>query len=155
MDPVSSAGVSSVAQHGVRLLLLVAERQEWCFLVCSSGLPSHPVALEQLLVQRVLGRLSVMRLLEAFPLLRASSSHCSHLEIWTLPSCAATQTRGVLSPFLQDGEVCTVDASSCSLSQRGSHFETGHYLYEFSMVAVWGFSTHFASFYALLRLSRS
>ena len=34
--------------------------------------------------------------------------------------------------FLQNGEVCTVDASSCGLSQRGSHFESGHYLYELS-----------------------
>ena len=31
-----------VAQHGVRLLLLVAAKQEWCFLVCSSGPPSYP-----------------------------------------------------------------------------------------------------------------
>ena len=36
----------------------------------------------------------------------------------------------------QNGEVCAVDASSCSVSSRGSHFESGHYLYEFSMVAV-------------------
>ena len=33
----------------------------------------------------------------------------------------------------QTGEVCTVDASSCSDSSRGSHFESGHYFYEFSM----------------------
>ena len=26
----------------------------------------------------------------------------------------------------QNGEVCTVDASSCSVSSRGSHFESGH-----------------------------
>ena len=44
MDAVSLAGVSSVAQHGVRLLLFFAEKQEWCFLVCSSGSPSYPVA---------------------------------------------------------------------------------------------------------------
>ena len=31
-------------KNGVRRLLLVAERQEWCFLVCSSCLPSYPVA---------------------------------------------------------------------------------------------------------------
>ena len=30
----------------------------------------------------------------------------------------------------QNGEVCTVDASSCSVSSRGSHFGSGHYLYE-------------------------
>ena len=44
MDSVSLAGVFLVAQHGVRLLLLVAAKQEWCFLVCSSGSPSYPVA---------------------------------------------------------------------------------------------------------------
>ena len=33
----------------------------------------------------------------------------------------------------QNGEVCTVDASSCSISSRGSHFESGHYFYELSM----------------------
>ena len=33
----------------------------------------------------------------------------------------------------QNGEVCTVDASSCSVSSRGSHFESGHYFYELSM----------------------
>ena len=33
----------------------------------------------------------------------------------------------------QNGEVCTDDASSCSVSSRGSHFESGHYFYEFSM----------------------
>ena len=49
-DPARAHGrrelgwVYSVAQHGVRLLLLVAEKQEWCFLVCSSGSPSYPVA---------------------------------------------------------------------------------------------------------------
>ena len=35
---------SLVAQHWVRLLLLVAAKQEWCSLVCSSGSPSYPVA---------------------------------------------------------------------------------------------------------------
>ena len=44
MDAVSLAGVSSVAQHGVRLLLLVAANQNCCFLVCSSGPPSYPLA---------------------------------------------------------------------------------------------------------------
>ena len=33
----------------------------------------------------------------------------------------------------QNGEVCTVDASSCSVSSRGSHSESGHYFYELSM----------------------
>ena len=33
----------------------------------------------------------------------------------------------------QNGEVCTVDASSCSVSSRGSHFESGHYFYELFM----------------------
>ena len=55
----------------------------------------------------------------------------------------------------QNGEVCTVDASSCSVSSRGSHFESGHYLYELSICGDAGFLTHFASFFALLRLSRS
>ena len=39
----------------------------------------------------------------------------------------------------QNGEVCTVGASSCSVSSRGSHFESGHYLDELSMVAMMGF----------------
>ena len=33
----------------------------------------------------------------------------------------------------QNGEVCTVNASSCSVSSRSLHFESGHYLYELSM----------------------
>ena len=33
----------------------------------------------------------------------------------------------------QNGEVCTVGASSCSVSSRGSHFGSGHYLYELSL----------------------
>ena len=33
----------------------------------------------------------------------------------------------------QNGEVCTVDASSCSVSSRASHFESGHYFYELFM----------------------
>ena len=33
----------------------------------------------------------------------------------------------------QNGEVCTVDASCCSVSSRASHFESGHYFYELSM----------------------
>ena len=33
----------------------------------------------------------------------------------------------------QNGEVCTVDASCCSFSSRGLHFESGHYFYELSM----------------------
>ena len=42
MDAVSLAGVSSVAQHGVRLLLLVVEKQEWCFpSTCLSSRCSH------------------------------------------------------------------------------------------------------------------
>ena len=38
----------------------------------------------------------------------------------------------------QNGEVCTVDASSCSVSSRVSHFESGHYFHELSMVALMG-----------------
>ena len=33
----------------------------------------------------------------------------------------------------QNGDVCTVDPSSCSVSSRGSHSESGHYFYELSM----------------------
>ena len=33
----------------------------------------------------------------------------------------------------QNGEVCTVDASSCSVSSRCSHSESGHSFYELSM----------------------
>ena len=33
----------------------------------------------------------------------------------------------------QNGEVCTVDASSCSVSSRASHFESGHYFCELFM----------------------
>ena len=71
MDTVSLAGVSSVAQHGVRLLLLVAEKQEWCFLVCSSGSPSHPVAWSSCWCRLCLATSASWRLLEEFPLLRA------------------------------------------------------------------------------------
>ena len=39
-----TAEQTSWGTHGVRRLLLAAERQEWCFLVCSSCLPSYPVA---------------------------------------------------------------------------------------------------------------
>ena len=79
---MSLAGVSSVGQHGVRLLLLVAEKQEWCFLVCSSGSPSYPVAWSSCWCRLCLATSPSWRLLEEFPLLRASSSRCSHLEIW-------------------------------------------------------------------------
>ena len=44
MDAVGLAGSGTVAEHEVRRLLLVAERQEWCSLVRSSGLPSYLVA---------------------------------------------------------------------------------------------------------------
>ena len=75
-----------MAQHGVRLLLLVAEKQEWCLPGLLLWFTLLPSGLEQLLVQAVLGYQSVM---EAFG--RISSSTCpsprySHLEIWTLPS---------------------------------------------------------------------
>ena len=73
-----------VAQHGVRRLLLVAERQEWCFLVCTSGLPSYPV------LRAAAGADC------AWPPIRHGGfwkhflfyvllSRFSHLEIWTLP----------------------------------------------------------------------
>ena len=87
MDAVSSAGVPLVAQHGVRLLLFAAERQEWCFLVCSSGLPSYPVAWSSRWCRLSFGGLSVM---EALGRISSStlpvSPRRSQLEIWTLPS---------------------------------------------------------------------
>ena len=67
---MSLAGVSLVAQHGVRLLLLVAEKQEWCFLVCSSGSPSYPVAWSSCWCRLCLATSPSWRLLEEFPLLR-------------------------------------------------------------------------------------
>ena len=36
--------------------------------------------------------------------------------------CGELESRGVWPPFLHNGEACTVDASGCSFSQRGSHF---------------------------------
>ena len=71
MDAVGLAGVSSVAQHEVRRLLLVAEKQEWCFLVCSSGSPSYPVAWSSCWCRLCLATSPSWRLLEEFPLLRA------------------------------------------------------------------------------------
>ena len=68
MDAVSSAVVSSVAQHGVRRLLLVDEKQEWCFLVCSSGLPSYPVAWSSRWGRLCLATSPSWRVLEEFPL---------------------------------------------------------------------------------------
>ena len=177
MDAVSLAGVSSVAQHGVRLLLLVAEKQEWCLLVCSSGSPSYPVAWSSCWCRLCLATSPSWRLLEEFPLLvlLAALFAPGNLDfafalvsfspsvfgccLWsTLYSgsvlCLVQQwihvlreafgelhifsTCGALRPvaFLsipQNGEVCTVDASSCSVSSRGSHFESGHYFYELSM----------------------
>ena len=176
MDAVSLAGVSSVAQHGVRLLLLVAERQEWCFLVCSSGLPSYPVAWSKCWCRLCLATSPSWRLLEEFPLLRAFRRA---IRTWKSGLCVlrclgvASGVRRIrdacfawfnsgcmfyerllanFTHFLravnsdprcslsipQNGEVCTVDASSCSVSSRGSHFESGHYFYELSMMAVLG-----------------
>ena len=53
-------------------------------------------------------------------------------EIHIFSTCGALRPVAFLS-IPQDGEVCTVDASSCSVSLRGSHFESGHYFYELSM----------------------
>ena len=72
----------------------VAEKQEWCFLVCSSGSPSYPLAwrlvlsspglpltqcFEQPLVQTVLGRLSVMK---AFGRIFSSTCLCRAVRTW-------------------------------------------------------------------------
>ena len=176
MDAVSLAGVSSVAQHGVRLLLLVAAKQEWCFLVCSSGPPSYPVAWSSCWCRLCLATRPSWRLLEEFPLLRALCRAIrtwksglrlrprifQSFGVWVLPlEHVVFGTRAwfnsgymfyewLLANFTyflrvvhsdpwrslsipQNGEVCTVDASSCSVSSRGSHFESGHYFYELSM----------------------
>ena len=66
MDAVRLAAVFMVAQHGVRRLLLVAERQEWCFLVCSSGSPSYPVAWSSCWCRLCLATSPSWRLLEEF-----------------------------------------------------------------------------------------
>ena len=59
------------AQHGVGRLLLVAERQEWCFLVCCSGLPSFPVAWSSRWCRLCAGAAcQSLRLVEEFPVLR-------------------------------------------------------------------------------------
>ena len=183
----------------MRHLLLVAEKQEWCFLVCSSGSPSYPVAWSSCWCRLCLAAGPPWKLLEEFPLLhalrRAIRTWKSGLRlrprifqsfgVWVASgvrrirdACFAWFNSGYMfcerllanfTYFLhvvnsdprrllsvpQNGEVCTVGASSCSVSSRGSHFESGHYLYKLSMVAAKGFSTHFASFFALLRLSRS
>ena len=74
MDAVSLAGVSSVAQHWVRLLLLVAEKQEWCFLVCSCVLSWSTLVRSgwsSCWCRLCLATSPSWRLLEEFPLLRA------------------------------------------------------------------------------------
>ena len=53
-------------------------------------------------------------------------------ELHIFSTCGALRPVAFLS-ISQNGEVCTVNASSCSVSSRGSHFESGHYLYELSM----------------------
>ena len=86
MDAVSLAGVCTVAQHGVRRFLLVAERQEWCSLVCSSGLPSYPVAWSSRWCRLCAGA-ALCQPLGSFWMISSSASFCcsrrSHLEIWT------------------------------------------------------------------------
>ena len=119
-----------------------------------------PSGLEQLLVQTVLGRLSVM---EAFGIwILPSPSYLSVLrclgvgsgarcirdaclvqqwihvlrvafgELHIFSTCGALRSWRFLS-IPQNGEVCIVDASSCSVFSRGLHFESGHHLYELSM----------------------
>ena len=72
MDAVSLAGVSSVAQHGVRLLLLVAEIAR-VVLTWSAPLvhPLTPVAWSSCWCRLCLATSPSWRLLEEFPLLRA------------------------------------------------------------------------------------
>ena len=85
MDAVSLTGVCTVAQHRVRRFLLVAERQEWCFLVCSSGLPSYPVAWSSRWCR--LRGCCALSAYGSFWMISSSAScrcsRCSHLEIWT------------------------------------------------------------------------
>ena len=63
----------------VRLLLLVAEKQEWCFLVCSSGSPSCPDLWSSCWCRLCLATSPSWRLLEEFPLLRAL---CRAIRTW-------------------------------------------------------------------------
>ena len=57
--------------HDGRRLLLVCDRQEWCPLVCSSGLPPHAVARSSRWCRLCAGAAcQPWRLLEEFPLLR-------------------------------------------------------------------------------------
>ena len=200
MDAVSLAGVSSVAQHGVRLLLLVAAKQEWCFLVCSSGPPSYPVAWSSCWCRLCLATSPSWRLLEEFPLLRCvprravrtwKSGLClrprfvQSFGVWVLPleyrrifgtrallgstvdtcftggywrtshifSVRCTQTRGVLSLHSRM-EKCAQLMLRVAVSLRAVRTLNLDIISTSSPCGGVGL-THFASFFALLRLSRS
>ena len=86
MDAVSSAGVCTMAQHELRLFLLVAREAK----ILSRLLlffTLSPSGLEQPMVQAVHG--CCLSVLEASGRISCSTccmSRCSYLEIWTLPS---------------------------------------------------------------------
>ena len=58
--------------------------QEWCFLVCSSGPPSYPVAWSSCWCRLCLATRPSWRLLEEFPLLRAL---CRAIRTWKSGPC--------------------------------------------------------------------
>ena len=65
-------------------VFFVAERQEWCFLVSTSGLPSYPVLRASAGANCAWPPVSHGGLWKNF-LFYVPLSRCSHLEIWTLP----------------------------------------------------------------------
>ena len=68
LEPMDAVRLAGVWYRGC--FFLVAERQKWCSLVCSSGLPSYPVARSSRWC-RTGAACQPWRLLEEFPLLRA------------------------------------------------------------------------------------
>ena len=104
MASVRLAGVSSVAQHGVRLLLFVAERQEWCSLVCSSGLPSYTVGSEQPLVQAVHG--CCLSVLEASGRITCSACCVSRCLHFALVSFSPFRCLGVACGVRRNRDAC-------------------------------------------------
>ena len=64
--------------------------------------------------------------------------------------CGELEFQGVCFPFLLKGEVCTVAASGCSFSQRGSHFDAGHYFQSSAYDSLRQFSLRRAAFLGAL-----
>ena len=56
------------------------------------------------------------------------SGYMFYVRLWTnftyFLRCGELESCGVCSPFLQNGEACTVHAAGCSFSQRGLHVGT-------------------------------